>query len=261
MDSEEVAMGSLFLSFGIVLLAMAPMVAFLSWVDVAPESALAVATSLVGTVPYVHRWILRRKAVRRHGPMARLVSLDGFGIPARRMTIYALCLMTAIAQAASGFGGLSAGMAGVEIAQSFHLFGIFVLVVTLPGMFLVGRWVGRRCAERGLLVVVVAASATRVLASLIDFMFLRSETAAMLGGDPSAVWFMQQAAAGSVLFVAFALLGYWRGRRQRLASYVAHLLRQIPEDSRSIIIDLVFEEARRHAHGFAPRPPSLAKAV
>src|SRR6266852_1788451 len=49
------------------------------------------------------------------------------------------------------------------------------------------------------------------------------------------------------------LLGYWRGRRQRLAVYLAYLLGSVSADTRQSIVELAFV-VRAHLPSSTPEP-------
>jgi hypothetical protein len=48
----------------------------------------------------------------------------------------------------------------------------------------------------------------------------------------------------AILFLS-GCWGYWRGRRQRLAVYLAYLLGRVSTDTRETIVQLAFQEASR----------------
>ena len=56
---------------------------------------------------------------------------------------------------------------------------------------------------------------------------------------------ISQAMVGIPLFFALGLLGYWRGRHQRLGTYLAYLLGSVSTETRQSIVELAFEEAKK----------------
>jgi hypothetical protein len=43
------------------------------------------------------------------------------------------------------------------------------------------------------------------------------------------------------------LIGYWRGRKYRLAAYLHYLLGVLPAETRDTVVELAFDEARKVA--------------
>lgn len=122
---------------------------------------------------------------------------------------------------------------------------IFIALVTVfPAAFLVGRWIGRRSASRGILTVLLVAIISRGLATFFDLVLL-SETEYQDVQSALGMGFGKQFMVGIIDLFILGSIGYWRGQKQCLSFYLDYLLRNVPETSRKIIVELAFEEASK----------------
>jgi hypothetical protein len=97
----------------------------------------------------------------------------------------------------------------------------------------------RRSVSKGLLAIFLSCVFARVASSLLDLTLM--STTELTSYTGMAVW--QQIVLGVVLLSAVGCLGYWRGRRQRLAAYLTYLLGRVPTDRREAIVKLAFAQA------------------
>lgn len=217
----------------------------LTELGVAPTVAQTVATGMLALVPSLReacdRWRLRARPASE-----RIMPLAGFQLAWGWQLLYGLLLMFAGLQLASGIGGLAAAVSGADEAGA----GVIIMVVSafvgIPVMFLGGRWIGRRSPSGRWWLPIVAVVLTRSAATAIDFAFVRPDAFEnMFGQTPSMTFAATQIGGGSLLFGVPALIGYWRGRRQHLATYLGYLLKRIDRETRTAIIALAYEEAAR----------------
>jgi hypothetical protein len=166
-------------------------------------------------------------------------------------------MVFAAMQFASGIGGLAVLMLEIPHEKLPMAIGGATFFIVFPTVFFVGRWVGRRGIANGLMAVFLIGLVARIGASLLDVAVLsRDELTLFFGDGFTALPIVGQMASGVVLFFVLGALGYWRGRRQRLGSYLGYLLVNVPDASRHAIVDLAFEEARRASGSTTNLQPS-----
>lgn len=64
------------------------------------------------------------------------------------------------------------------------------------------------------------------------------------GGDKSWESVLLKLIVLGTIYTTAALLGFWRGGKQRLFAYASYLLRQLPREARTTLVELAFEEAK-----------------
>lgn len=236
-------------AFLLALLAIVSVFFALSLVGVDHTVAASIATTIIGGIPYIRESLEKQLAARAQPQGIQVLSLGRFSLPPQRLILYGSLLVIAAMQFASGFGGLIVVMLDVEREKlPLAVMGPTLLVV-YPTAFLVGRWVGRRSVGKGLLTIFLIALLARVAVTLGDFVLLREDLALFLTsslGEGSVLSKVaKQVVSGVVLLFVLGALGYWRGTRQRLGSYLGYLLKNVPDSTRHAIVELAFEEAGR----------------
>lgn len=227
-----------------------------------PDTALGIAAlPFVGCVHYAE--MLEQRHVRMSlwpdRPTA-VPTLHGYVISPIVMLAYGTVIVLAVAEFASGLTGiLAGGMSALltegkslqELAPKLPLvIGLLALLVAVPiqllGGYVVGKWIGARCARNGLIVMLGSAAAGAVLLRGIDYLISPPEHFKALFGQEKSAGVLLLAAIGPfAVFSIGGLIGYWRGRRRKLSSYLHYLLSVLPNDTRNLIVDLAFEEAQR----------------
>ena len=123
--------------------------------------------------------------------------------------------------------------------------GVLVFVVIMPISFLIGRWIGRRVVTLGVLVTVAVVVLPRLILAIGDKTFVPPEQGRANASERDDN--VRRAIGAFVLGVLslglFALLGYWRGTRQRLSSYLSYILGRVSSDTRDAIVALAYDEA------------------
>lgn len=236
-------MKSLSIAFLVALVGIAAVFLVLSLAGVDKSVAGPIATAIMGGIPYIRESLEKRERLEAgNGAGSRILSLEGFGIPPARVVLYGTLILAAVMLVSSAFAGIIATASRVGTMEGNRtLVGAFALALVLPAQFLIGRWVGRRGAGRGILAVILVAAFGRLLIIVFDRAFMTSDEIAEFVGAGTATQLM----AGVVLLSAIGLLGYWRGRRQRLAAYLSYLLKDVSEETRNAIVDLAYGEADR----------------
>jgi hypothetical protein len=184
-------------------------------------------------------------------------SFAGFAISWPILLVYGALLLFAIAQVSSGLGGfigaaIAVAAAGPPDAWASNATAVanargllIVIPLMLIGGYLVGRWIGTRSARNGIAVILMSAAVASILTTLFDYFF---QFLNILPEQPLAAL---RVIANFGIFSLSGLVGYWRGERQKLSRYVQYLLSVLPNDSRDVVVELAFDEAR---HAGATKP-------
>lgn len=239
-------MRDLVLSFTVAIIIVA--VAFLLFTAIGIEDSIAfsISSSVLGAVPYMHQNMKRRRARKAVGANLPPPSLEGYGIRPGLMFVYATILFMATLQFTGAVGGII--WKGLETDLSAAT-GLASLLVAMPLCVLVGRFVARRIQARGIVVIVTSAFLARSAATYLD--------SQLSIDDPEIEQFMQtnmifgfnflgmtvHALFATAILSLFALLGYWRVRRNRLMHYLGYLMKNVSPDIRNTIVELAYEES------------------
>lgn len=243
-------MKTLLLALGIALAGIIVVFLVLASAGIDKSIAGTIATAIVGGIPYLRESLDKQGLPgTRRWTNPTVLSFEGFGVPTPRLVLYGTLILAAAMNLASGFGGVIIGVSGFKLEEASAVLLGFAAVVVYPTAFLVGRWVGRRSISKGVVAVFLIAALARLATTILDmFVMSDQELAAVVG---MKAW--QQAAIGIPLFFVVGCLGYWRGRRQRLATYLSYLLGRVSEDTRETIVELAFAEASKR-----PNPTAAA---
>jgi hypothetical protein len=249
-------MPSLFLAFLILLAAAGALFSVLRLLGVSSDFAGSVATSLFGGISYVHQYLERRDL------LADLVAgsagsddLRGYSLPVGTLITYGTLALVALTNAASAAAGVLARLS--EAKKPLLLFLSIELFAVAIGCYLIGRWIARRAGRHGLAAVVLVCLLARLVTSVVDAVWapdvLRTAFRTTGLSTTPFQFFAVQVAGGAAIQSMFAAAGWLRGRRQREAAYLVHLLAQLPPMTRVDVISLVREEAQRVVGAADPR--------
>jgi len=238
-------MKSLGAAIAAALLAVAA--AYYSLVELAgldKPTAAQLASALMAAVPYTRELLDKTVLAREDSRKPAAISIGDFGIQPRRIVLYGTLLVVGAMGLSSGLSLLSAVYIGVTSDRGLvRTFLIVTPLILFPAIFGVGRWVGRRCASHGLAAIFIISFFARLVTSLLDMWWMATATGpfAVFGDFPTLPL---RIVAGAAAFSLVGLVGYWRGRRQRVAVYLSYLLQSVSEETRKAIVDLAFEETR-----------------
>jgi len=236
---------NLLLSFIVVLFGAAICFYLLYIFGVAKEIASAVAASIIAAITHVHN-LLEKKEVKLNLALLpeTIVPIENYTFQWKFMLVYSSAMMIFVFALSNAYAGFISGIG--DIKESRILLGLTALPLICIGSYFVGRWTGARCDQYGILVIVIAVLVARLTLSIIDLFWLnQGEYEKMFGRGKSLEHIITQIMISLFIFGSIALIGYWRGRKTRLARYIGYLLRLLPPDTRSIIANLTYEEARR----------------
>jgi hypothetical protein len=99
----------------------------------------------------------------------------------------------------------------------------------------VGRWIGTRCARRGVVAILLIGPLASAIYISINFSVNKMEFQRIL----------YEFANETCIFWGAGLFGYWRGHRHKLSAYLHYLMRVLPAETREAVVELTFEEAQR----------------
>ena len=242
-------MKTLIAAFLIALLAIVCVYYALSLLGVAETIASSMASTILGGVPYIRESLDKLLAAREHSQEIPVLSLGRFGLSSQRLILYGSLMVFGAMQFASAVGGFLSGILNVEPEKQNVLILVFVFLLVFPAAFLVGRWVGRRSVANGLLTIFLIGLIARTATTLGDiFLVAPKELESFLsdlGAGSIPLLVIKQLVAGIVLFFVLGALGYWRGRGQRLGSYLGYLLKKVPDATQHAIVELAFKEVGR----------------
>jgi hypothetical protein len=237
--------------------------AVLSAVGVPKEAASACSSALMAALPSVHRYVEKSRILKASPHRATtVVSLNEYGWSPVRMVIYGLCVVFAFSRLGGAFGaglGAALGLRREDMAAWFALASILPAFVMF---FLVGRWAGVRVRSHGILAVVVITMGALLIDVAMQYFFLSKENYALLTGHTKELRNVaRQFLISTLVLFLTALPGYWVGRRHRLGAYMSYLLRSVPPESRTVLVELAAAEAQRARvdvaarGGHVPKPP------
>jgi hypothetical protein len=190
---------------------------------------------------------LEQREARVHfalGKSASIKSLHTFAISWPLMTIFGTVILIVLSQAV----GFLVGAAIAGAADRTTAFRSAALFFNVPAVmliaFLLGRWIGARSRDHGLVAVIAIAVASAVLGHAFDYLVMSAKDfQATFGEEKTIQFFVFQVIATVIITVPPLLLGYWRGTRQRIYKYLQFLLAVIPEETRAVFVDLAVQEA------------------
>ncbi len=239
-------MSSLLIAFCIAIFAILSSAYLLTTAGVPKEVAGSISTTIMGSVPFIREALEKRKQLAKpDGQSDLIVTLSGYGLPMTRLILYGWLFMLASLEFASTVGGVIAGLGEIKTEYLMITIVLVTSITAWPAIFFVGRWIGKRCISHGILTVVITAFIARLSGSLVDIIIMPTASYEEFFGKLSLGKFSLHIIAGTILFSIFALIGYWRGRHQRLAAYLHYLMKQVSPNDREAIVELVYEEARK----------------
>jgi hypothetical protein len=231
----ETAVLTLLVSVAIAVVGIIVVFFVLSLVGLDRSIAGTAATAIIGGIPYLRDSLDKSGLLRARRTHRNVLSFDGFGLSPQKLILNG----TLILFAAMNLSAALVGVAKAGAALDFKTIALVATIVVYPTIFLVGRWVGRRSVSKGLLAIFLICVFARLASSLLDLTLMSTKELTSYTG--MSVW--QQIVLGVAFLFAVGCLGYWRGRRQRLAAYLTYLLGRVPTDRREAIVKLAFAQA------------------
>jgi hypothetical protein len=157
------------------------------------------------------------------------------------MLAYAILITAGFSQAAGLYLAIVTDMFDIDLP--LPALGFLELPFMLFGCFLLGRWIGYRCAKFGLVVAAIAPALCIVADRLfLLLVFGSDEDVQRFLGTGFSYKFLYTTFGGIALYATVAALGFWRGRVRRLARYMAYMFAVLPSDTQEALIGLTHEE-------------------
>jgi hypothetical protein len=240
-------MKNLVLAFVIILIAALTIFAIGHALTINTELVDAAAALPLAGCSQILELLEKREAKRKltTGQQGAIQSLDGFSISWPLMAAYGTIILIAVTQIVSGLTGAITAASGINGAGALIVIGLVGLLTELLAGYFVGRWVGTRSRNHGIIAIFVMSSLSAVLARVIDFYLLPADAYQIFGVEKSMTLFFTGTLGSFLLLLLPALLGYWRGSRLRMVKYLRFLLAILPADTQVTLIDLAFQEANR----------------
>jgi hypothetical protein len=118
----------------------------------------------------------------------------------------------------------------------------------LLGIYLLGFWIGSRCAAHGVIATIGSIVLGSMLVLLLDFTLLpRSIFEAGHGSLKEIGSSIPNIFVTSWRPLGFAIFGFWRGSRTRMSKYLQYLLAVLPPETGTTIVNLAYDEAQTSA--------------
>jgi hypothetical protein len=245
-----IACGLVLILFGVTFVILLPFSEFQQALDSALNVAKTMGSLIIASFPVIAEFLERQKGRKNlaAGKPRPVYDFRGFQITWPLMALYGTIIVVvvfALGPFLVGFvrgfyNGFIAGFykqdtPGVQPDELYWADMIVSYVVSITGSYLVGRWIGTRCARRGVVAIVLIGP----LASAI-YVAINSHV-----NEMEFQRILYEFAKGTCIFWGAGVFGYWRGKRHKLSAYLHYLMRVLPEETRETVVELTFEEAQK----------------
>lgn len=213
------------------------------------STAATFAAAPVATFPKIaemlEQWQAKKSVAA--GQEFKIYSFEGYSIFWPIIAVAGTLIVMATIQLSSGFGGFIIGMLNQELnLKTIGVIGVISIPFQCIGGYLLGRWIGARCARNGAGVVVLVAILGPMGSKLLDYLVFSGESWRTIYEEEKSITGLFGPI--SILFVRWTssgLFGFWRGRKHRFAKYLDYLLHGLPTETRNALVDLAFDEAKK----------------
>jgi hypothetical protein len=240
-------MTSLVIAFFFAISAIIASFYILTTMGIPKEIAGPASIAILASVHPIYKTLdLRQKLAKADTGLDLIHSLEDYGLPMTRLILFGWLFMLAALELASAVSGIIVAYGEIEIESAFIPMTLVVFIMGGSGIFLTGRWIGRRYISHGVITVIIAVLITRFSATLIDIILVpKAFFNKLLGIETSIDIFILSVISGTISFSAFGLIGFWRGRHQRLTDYLDYVMKQVSPNARKVIVELAYEEAKK----------------
>ena len=240
-------MKSIFYTFAIALTATVLTILVLDFIGVEKATATSFASIIFGGIPFLYQLIDGKINEARGQKEDEFIPLGIFAFSPIKAFLYTLFIAFSIVE---GIGALAL-LVVVAIGDSLEDFliasGILSMFIVLPLIYFLGVWIGVRSSKYGLVIFIGALFFSRMFSIIFQFStFEEEDYIAMFEEAPSMVFMAQQLLGGTVVFSIIGATGYWIGRKKRSITYIAYILKKLPEEIVQTITELAYEEAVRY---------------
>jgi len=173
-------------------------------------------------------------------------SLDGYSISWPLLAAYGMIIFLSVVETTSLLNGVVAEGSGANEKGAVAIVSISGLPLLILIGYLVGRWIGARSRNHGILAVLTAAFLTAAVDKALTAYFIPAEGfREVFGSEKTVTILLTQTGGLFILLSSSALIGYWRGKGMRLLKYLQFLLAILPSDTSAALVDLAVQEAGR----------------
>ena len=179
----------------------------------------------------------------------RIRPLSEFGWPFTRVVALGTAVLVVISMIGSLIGGIllleliSRNLLDSTAVQSGLVVGFINDIFTAAGCYFIGRWVGYKCIDKGLLailLIIVVFRLAMIVLGLSVFGFQQFGDVISQLGTTVSEWLTFH-----LFLVILAFGGFWLGSRARGYQYLHYLVKALPPDSRDALLELAYEESVR----------------
>jgi hypothetical protein len=221
----------------------------------AVTAGITFAGLVLSTFPKVAEFLEQQASRKRLAAGRRKPVYDfrGFQIAWPLMVVYGTVALSLVGQTAAGIAGLILASVmsfeGENAPKAAMATGVFGIIATIFGAYLVGRWIGARTSRLGIVAMLLIAPLTAVAGVELDVLLMPDEVYRGTFGSEGLAFFgiLMRITKTAFIIVVPGLIGYWRGQRRRLSKYLDYLLSVLPQQTRDTVVDLAFEEAQKVA--------------
>jgi hypothetical protein len=189
------------------------------------------------------------------------VSYGKYLIPWPLMLVYGTVTLLAWGIGGAGIYDTAAQGDGISTEMLYSGLSTISLLVMVAvnscGAFFVGKWIGIRCARRGLVVLFICFLSYAFLSSVVSSFSVPEETLSNIHVY-SHIQLLIEKIVDIVVYYPIGLLGFWYGKQGRQGKYISYLLGIMPASARETLVDLACDEANRAREPSLPAPPTSA---
>jgi hypothetical protein len=216
------------------------------WIGLGNEAARDLSLMVMLSFPPLREALERVRNEQIAAGKSLITSFGNYGVKPTIAILYVSIVGIAMTNIAWTIGALMVAIGQGGPSNMSIPGGVLVFIVAFPVLYFCGRWIGRRCVIRPILVAVICAVVIRVVTTVMDLWFIPEtayETLFHHGKNVDDAFI--QLGAGTFLFAIPMVLGALFGRHQRLSNYLVYLLKQITPQGRALLAELAYEEALR----------------
>jgi hypothetical protein len=179
------------------------------------------------------------------------MTIKGFLLHPLAVAILSFIMIVGTFFFTGGLMGALVGIAGAlasEPINAISKINVYMILTTeiplrIVAIAYIGWWVGTRSRSYGLVIVVGSIALGAAASFLISNWFLGEKVDALL---EQTTWTrFLSLLPDVVIYMFFGALGFWRGQRQKIAYYLAFIMKVLPKETRQAIIEMAEEEATR----------------
>jgi hypothetical protein len=210
------------------------------------EAAIQASGSVASVFVAVHSLLQKRGDKGMPVSMSKtIVQINHFGLTWYKMLVYGTIIVFSISSFGAFTSGAIGGFIGLPLDYSLKMSMLYMVLFTLGVLYFVGRWIGVKCLEFGLGVVILISILHSAIANFMNWHFENDTTWSVFFGEQKrSLWFLSVIIVGGSVIRFFPIaIGYWQGRQSRLSVYFRYLIHRVPKETTDTLIDIAYDEA------------------